>query len=64
MINKYSDWRVTVAGVVGKTAFPDHVTNNPAFFTLLATLVDDDRADVLMAICSSTYFEVRFERFA
>ncbi|CAG5077118.1 Oidioi.mRNA.OKI2018_I69.PAR.g8633.t1.cds [Oikopleura dioica] len=55
---KYSDWRVTVAGVVGKTAFPDHVTNNPAFFTLLAALVDDDRADVLMAICSSTYFEV------
>jgi len=49
---------VTVAQVVGRSAFPDHVTNNPAFFSLLATLADDHRADVLSAICSSNYFEV------
>jgi hypothetical protein len=55
---KYSDWRVTVAQVVVRSAFADHVTNNPSFFTLLATLADDHRAEVLSAICCSNYFEV------
>ena len=47
---------------MGRSAFPDHVTNNPAFFTLLATLADDQRAEVLSAICSSNYFEVKVIR--